>query len=70
MQFHQERIQRKPDPCQGFSPLTGKLVMQSSGYGPPVPVASAFQSPGGEIGNAVSLGFRMEYRMRCAFFQT
>ena len=30
-----------------------------------------FQSPDGEIGNAVlSLGFRMEYRMRWAFFQT
>ena len=30
-----------------------------------------FQSPDGEFGNAVlSLGFRMEYRMHCAFFQT
>jgi hypothetical protein len=34
-------------------------------------IIDKFQSPDGEIGNAVlSLGFRMEYRMRWAFFQT
>lgn len=46
--------------------------MQSLGcFGLPGPSRLAeFQSPNGEIGNAVlSLSFRMEYRVHLAFFQ-